>query len=83
MNLGGPITRYLPDPPDFPIRVAGWTRHAKQEVAYKSEREDDADGTARLDSGATMFLFKSDFNPSLIALEKATANIHGYGASMT
>ena len=29
------------------------------------------------------FLFKSDFNPSLIAPGKATANIHGYGASMT
>jgi hypothetical protein len=36
-----------------------------------------------LDSGATLFLFKSDFNPSLIAPEKAIANIHGYSASMT
>jgi hypothetical protein len=40
-------------------------------------------GTACLDSGATLFLFKSDFNPSLIASGKATSNIHGYGANMT
>jgi hypothetical protein len=39
-------------------------------------------GTACLDSGATLFLFKSDFNPTLISPGKATTNIHGYGANM-
>jgi len=50
---------------------------------WLQSRGDAVHGTACLDSGATLFLFKSDFNPSLIAPGKATANIHGYGASMT
>jgi hypothetical protein len=40
-------------------------------------------GIACLDSGATLFLLRSIFNPSLIEPMKATANIHGYDANMT
>ncbi len=39
-------------------------------------------GTACLDSGATLFLFKSNFIPSLIAPIKAIAHIYGYDASV-
>jgi hypothetical protein len=47
---------------------------------WSQSRGDAVHGTACLDSGATLFLFKSDYNPSLIAPERATTNIHGYGA---
>ena len=46
-------------------------------------RGDAVCGTARLDSDATLFLFRTDFSPSLIEPMKATSNIHGYDASMT
>jgi hypothetical protein len=78
-DLGGPNTHE----PEKYGREAAFLGIDTVYNDWSQSRGDAVHGTACLDSGATLFLFKSDYNPSLIAPEKATANIHGYGANMT
>ena len=66
-DLGGPNTHG----PEKYGREAAFLGSDTVYNDWSQSRGDAVHGTACLDSGATLFLFKSDYNPSLIAPGKA------------